>query len=598
MTAFLFVFGSLVFLSNDPDINENIEFEYPDFPSATIPDVDVFEKNQGFYIENKGQWDEDILFLASTSFGHIGLGKDSVFFDVRDIKEIERRPKNDFEMIDPMMEELPPELEITGHVVKYKFENARDIEPIGVDKLTQTNSYFIGNDSTKWASGVKTFRSVKYPELYDRIDLNYYFNEEGPKYDFILNPGAEVDDIKIRVEGHESLKIDNNSMSVLLPNGKSISDTGLISFYDDRKAPVIRTDFDLINDDTLKFELDEYDPTKKVIIDPLIFCTYIGTDVNDPAIHFQIGRNERIYILGSTISDSFPTSPGAYDRSHHGMQDYVAFIMDRHATEILNSTYIGGTNNDWPGSLFLDDSENFIITGYSNSINFPTTSGAFQESHGGNQDLVFLKLSNDCTDLVYSTYIGGSAGDSGGFYIEPNGDVFISGATSSLNFPTTTGAFDETYNGNPQDCFMMKFENNGTDIVFSTYIGGSDWDYSGGIKLDDQGNIVTCSLTGSADFPTTTGAFDRMLGGGRDGYVLKLKSDGSDLIFSTFVGGSNMDNAQGFDMNENGDIIVVGVTASPDFPNTTCAYDQTFNGDRDLIEKRWFRCSIIYIHWW
>jgi hypothetical protein len=227
--------------------------------------------------------------------------------------------------------------------------------------------------------------------------------------------------------------------------------------------------------------------------------------------------------------------------------------------------------------------DNAYVTGATSSADFPTTPGAFDITLGGPSDVFVTKLNASGSALIYSTFLGGTGLDRGiDIAVDGRGRAYVTGETSSADFPTTPGAFDITLGG-PSDVFVTKLNASGSALVYSTFLGGSDSDAGLGIAVGTRDRAYVTGETRSADFPTTPGAFDRTLGGSNDAFVTKLKASGSALVYSTFLGGSNLDLGFGIAVDGEGRAYVTGITASPTYPTTPGAFDTTFNGGEDAF---------------
>ena len=236
----------------------------------------------------------------------------------------------------------------------------------------------------------------------------------------------------------------------------------------------------------------------------------------------------------------------------------------------------------------MDTSGNAYVTGYTDSTNFPTTTGAFQTTFSGSIDAFVTKLNSSGTGLLYSTYLGGSDFDFGyGIALDSSGNAHVAGETASTDFPTTAGAFQTTYAGGDRDAFVTELNATGTSLLYSTYLGGSGYDRSahlGDIALDSFGNAYIVGDTDSSDFPTTAGAFQTTHGGGgRDAFVTKLNATGSSLTYSTYLGGSALDFGSGLAVDSSGNAYLTGATESFDFPTTAGAFQATLAGDGDAF---------------
>jgi hypothetical protein len=251
-------------------------------------------------------------------------------------------------------------------------------------------------------------------------------------------------------------------------------------------------------------------------------------------------------------------------------------------SDLVWSTFLGGSNGDFSYGIVLDDCGNSYVTGKTFSPDFPTATGEFNSEHEG-WDVFVVKLNPTGSALEYIAILGGSDNDEGrGIVLDDDDNAYVGGWTRSSNFPTTTGAFDISYNGD-YDVFMAKLDPTGSILLYATFIGGSDEDRSYSIAVDGLGNAYATGRTWSANFPTTVGAYDVAFNGVEDVFVVKLNSDGSDLDYSTFLGGSSWDRGYDIAVGNVGNAYVTGVTWGEGFPTTTGAYDITHNGERDIF---------------
>jgi hypothetical protein len=231
----------------------------------------------------------------------------------------------------------------------------------------------------------------------------------------------------------------------------------------------------------------------------------------------------------------------------------------------------------------VDSSGNAYITGATGSSDFPTTTGALQTTFGGSGGNAFVsKLNSTGSTLLYSTYLGGSSGGDGAFGIavDSSGNAYITGLTTSSDFPTTTGALQTTFGGGGGNAFVSKLDSTGSALVYSTYLGGSSFlgDGGVGVAVDSSGNAYITGATGSSDFPTTAGALQTAFVGQTDAFVSKLKSTGSALIYSTYLGGSGFDNGRGVAVDSPGNAYITGQTTSNNFPTTPGALQTSLRG--------------------
>jgi hypothetical protein len=302
------------------------------------------------------------------------------------------------------------------------------------------------------------------------------------------------------------------------------------------------------------------------------------------------------YLTGFTESSDFPTTAGAFDTTFNGSTDVFVLKLDPTGASLVYSTFVGGSGHDGElggdhvgGGIAVDAAGAAYVTGLTLSADFPTTGGAFDTTINSGvanfvADAFVTKVNAAGTALVYSTFLGGSADDTGHrVAVDAAGAAYVTGNTDSPDFPTTVAAFDTTISGS-RDAFVTKLDPTGTSLVYSTFLGGSSYDEGMGIAVDATGAAYVAGIAGSTDFPTTAGAFDTTFNGGHgDFFVAKLDPTGTPLVYSTFLGGSGFDGngsifGGGITVDPTGAVYVAASTSSPDFPTTGGAFDTTFNG--------------------
>ena len=256
-------------------------------------------------------------------------------------------------------------------------------------------------------------------------------------------------------------------------------------------------------------------------------------------------------------------------------------------SHLIWSTYLGGSSNqEGIRDIAVDDTGAVYVTGFTRSEDFPVSPGVFDETHNGSFDIFVAKLSPDGTALDFCLFLGGEGKDQPyGIVVDETGAVYIAGRTDSPDFPTTPGAFDRTYNGGwndvtRYDAFVAKISPDGSALVYSTYLGGANYDGPGGLVVDDAGCVYVAGRSDSWNFPTTAGAFDTTYNEGvgtADVFVTKLSADGASSLYSTFIGGTLSDSADGIAIDALGNAYVCGGTGSEDFPTTANAFTPIFN---------------------
>jgi hypothetical protein len=314
----------------------------------------------------------------------------------------------------------------------------------------------------------------------------------------------------------------------------------------------------------------------------LVYSTFLGgTDIDD-ARGIAVDAGGAAYVTGETVSADFPTTAGALSRTSRGAYDVFVTKLNAAGSALAYSTYLGGTQVDDGERVAVDASGNAFVVGFTSSIDFPVTAGAFDTTANGAFDVFVAKLNPSGSGLIYSTYLGGNDFDSvGGLAIDDAGNAYVAGGTGSLNFPTTAGAFDTTPDGS--DAFLTKVNAAGSALVYSTVLGGTASDGANGVDVDGAGNAWLTGITSSANFPVTAGAADASFNGVADVFIAELNAAGSSLLYSTYLGGAQSDSGNDVAIDSAGDVYVTGHTYSIDFPATTGAFDTIFNGDPSIF---------------
>ena len=321
----------------------------------------------------------------------------------------------------------------------------------------------------------------------------------------------------------------------------------------------------------------------------LVYSTVIQRATDADGVAIDAGGNA--YVTGGTHRDDFPATPGAFDRTRSGGRDRYVLKLNATGSALVYATYLGGSADETLNlghagdkRIAVDGAGQAYVTSGTESADFPTTPGAHDRVLGGPQDAFVTKLNADGSSLAYSSYLGGSGAESDAVVaVDAGGRAHVAGETTSLDFPATPGAFDTTYGGGTWDGYVARFTADGSGLSYATYVGGAAGELGRGIALDREGHAYFTGGTSSLDFPTTPGAHDRTKEGSTDAFVTKVSPDGTGLAYSTLVGGTGEDQAEGIAVNARGEVHITGLTYSPDFPTTADAIDSTL-AQSDLFD--------------
>ncbi len=316
----------------------------------------------------------------------------------------------------------------------------------------------------------------------------------------------------------------------------------------------------------------------------IAYSRMLGGSAPDQASKIALGSSGNVFIAGYTFSSDFPTTSGAFDRTYNG-GSIDAFVAELGPDgSLIYSTFLGGDADDYGGGITVDAAGRAYFTGYTESSDFPTTPSAFDRTINGISDVVVVCLDPNGASQLYSTFVGGRGIDIGyDIAVDGAGSAVLTGQTSSLDFPTTPGAFRPFYGEGRADAFVVRVAPNGGELEYCTYLGGTEFDDAKGLVLDSEGNAYVVGRTESFDFPTTEGAYDRSYNGGRDAFVTKLSADGATLVYATFLGGGGEEEGGGIVLDPSGGAFVTGWTFSDDFPTTAQAFDPSYNGNYDAF---------------
>jgi len=408
-----------------------------------------------------------------------------------------------------------------GRALRMQFLHATTSAHIaGYAALPGKSHYLLGNDPQQWRTDISTYAQVEYRDIYPGVTLVYYGNQRCLEYDLMVAPGADPGAIALRFDGALGLRID--------AQGNLFVDLG---------------------DGELRLQK------------PRVYQEWQGVR------QLLEGR----YLVRDNQEVGFQVA--AYDRSR-------VLVID---PPLDYSTYLGGTSADEGIAIAVDSGGNAYVTGVTIPPKFPTTPEAFQPAVANGPDAYVTKL-NATGSAVYSTHLGGTGVDEGfGIAVDSTGNAYVTGQTSSPNFPTTPGAFQPAFAGGGFDTFVTKLNAAGSALVYSTYLGGTSFDFGFRIAVDSAGNAYATGYTDSRNFPTTPGAFQRAVGGALDAFVTKLNATGSALVYSTYLGGTGAEYDLGIAVDSGGNAYVTGHTDSRNFPTTPDAFQPALAGADDAF---------------
>ena len=610
---------------------------------------------QLIFVENVGQFQPQVRFQVTSGTGTVFLTEAGVWYSL--LKPAQSAS-------DPFGGRKPPLESSQGLNVRMGFVGANPRPVVsGFDRLPTEVSYFQGRDQADWRTNVPAWGGVRYEDLYPGLDVEITSDHGFLVQRVVARPGADPSVVRLRLEGPEKVTV-AQGLGLKGPAGYLPADISA-AFHRllGGSGPDLFSAQNLLVSSTagqfvlplltVEGRMPEREPTitrvgpgtfevSSPYVSPrhsdvslqssghydvygLGYSTFLGGGDYEAGTDIAVDSSGAAYVTGATTSSDFPSTSGAFDQDQNGgtcgSGSYTYTCPDVFVTKLnadgsmAYSTFIGGAGPDLGMSIFVDGSGAAYVTGSTTSPDFPT-GDAYDDTCGTDgscnsdgeddyPDAFVVKLNADGTVLAYSTFLGGSAQDSGaGVEVDDSGAAYVTGLTHSFNFTTTVGALQPVFGGGTcgqdadtypcSDAFVVKLDTDGSSLVYSSFLGGNNSDSGGGIAVDGSGSAYLTGATASSTFATTVGAFQQTFGGGTcgtepdtypcpDAFVTKISADGSAAAYSTFLGGSGSDSGSDVAVDASGDAYLTGSTGSADFPTTDGAFDPTHNGGTDAF---------------
>jgi len=525
-----------------------------------------FTENQGQLQDNNGNTVSDVKFYGRQ--GRVNLfcraGKISLVFT-----STTNAPEQISEASGVVLnhQKNPVPSSITINRTDLVLENSNiNAKVIASDQQETYLNYVNATGAESGFKDVKTFKTITYKNIYPNIDMVLHSINEGLKYEFVVYPGGNVNDIRIKWNGINNLKIaKNGGISYAFALGSMVESSPVC--YQGKN--IIGSNF-IKSGELVGFNIKDYDRSATLVIDPsLTWGTYFGGGAADVSNAVATDVTGNVYITGYTLSTSGIATSGAFLTSNAGTDAFIAKFNNSGALKW--ATYYGNGSETGTG-IAIDNNGNAFITGNTSSSAGIATSGAYQTSYGGSIDAFLAKF--DSTGVrKWGTYFGGSGADGGyGVAVDGSGNVYFTGKTASSSGIATSGA-NQTSLGGSSDAFLAEFTNSGA-CKWSTYYGGTGADIAYGIAVNGSVNIYITGSTNSKSSMATAGAFQTAEAGSNDAFLAKFNGSGS-LQWGTYFGGNSDDFAQGVALDGFGNAVITGYTGSSGGIATSGAY-QTF----------------------
>lgn len=540
-------------------------------PSAVNAErIPLFYENQGQITQTDGQPSRDVLYYAQYNDCSIYILSDrlSFVFEEIDAEYPERTPSNRHR-------------ELSGNIRMHRVDmlwlggnqNA-EVIPGSTEGMRKN---FYGPNHPDGVTGLVGAIDLTIANIYPNIDMVLRFIGGNLKYDFVVHPGGDPDQIILGFDGGDGVELNaEGELKVQTSLGEFAEGAPFTFQVDESGMNEIECNYVLENN-TVRFDLGAYNADKELIIDPLRkWSTYCGGSNYEWLNKIDVGTSGDLYACGMTVSANFPVTTGAFQGTiaSAGMDDMFLSRMKPDGS-IVWATYYGGSSSEESSDITLDSIEDVHVIGTSISNDFPATWG----SPVGGRDIVILHF--DSTGNRIKTTMFGGYIDDYGYGIEhiPGGGFYLVGETYSPNFPVTW-SFQTSLSGS-SDCFMVRLHQQGY-INYSTYLGGTSYEAAFDVEVDSNKAALISGYTYSTNFPVTSGCYQGANAGNGDAFLTKVDFNGS-MLWSTYFGGSAADVSWAIAVDDSNNTYLTGETWSNDLPITPGILHDSLDGNSDII---------------
>jgi hypothetical protein len=473
------------------------------------------------------------------------------------------------------------------------------IEPL--DRLPTQTNYFIGNRAN-WHTDVSQYSRVAYRSVYPGVDVVYYGTSDQLEYDFLLSPGADPAAIRLRFQGADHVRVNEAGDLVIEAGSAQFLQKRPLLYQQDahtsQRSPV-EGHYRLLPGGMVALDVSRYDRSRPLVIDPVVtYASFLGGSATDQINQVITDSKGLIYVVGYTDSTNLQPTPTGVSGANAGDNDAFVAIFNPASyfgRSLTYLTYLGGSNNDAATGIALDSADNLYVTGTTSSMDFPTAGNAVQTALAlGTTETafnpnVFVSVISQSNGLVYSTYYGGTGGDYPyGIGLDAQGNIYVGGTTSSTDFPVTSNAYAAVLWG-PSDVFVLELNVSATAALYATYIGGENADDGRGFAVTPTGQVYFAASTLSTEFPLAGYAYQNYLSGIENIVIGELdltKSGNQSLVYSTYFGGTTIDEVRQLILDPSGNVLLTGWTLSSDFPVTANAMESQFGGAGNAFVAR------------
>ncbi|NQX91003.1 MAG: hypothetical protein HRT74_02490, partial [Flavobacteriales bacterium] len=537
------------------------------------------------YVENAGQWDDAVHFRMELGTGAMWVEESALTY-IQLSDAYFSRFHND----------NPQELSGSiGHAWKMNFVGGNSSIAVAKNQKPHYYNYHLGNDPSRWASGVHPSTQGLLKEMYPGIDVLMHASDLGPKYDFKVAPGVDPSVIILEYEGLDGISFRDGDLVLKTSIGEVIEKAPFAFQLIDGSFKEVECSYQL-DGFQVRFELGEYDPEYPLTIDPEIsFSTYIGSPSSNFGFTAADDADGNMIAGAAVFGAGYQTTVGAIDTEFvsiiDGYMDVAVSKFNEDGSALIYSTYLGGEGLEMPHSIVGDNDGNYIVMGTTGSNTFPTTIGAYQTimaggpefsfasifvsaSHAESCDFFLTKFSGVDDTLEASTYVGGygldgiNVGDNlaynygdlfrGEVNVDDQGRIYVASCTQSINFPMAGTSLQDSPQGE-LDAIVFRLDPSLSQLQYATYLGGTGHDAAYAVQLDSDENLVVSGGTKSPEFPMSNGSpYDPDFNGDVDAFIIKFAVNSSAPAGSTFYGTSNYDQAHFLQLDPDDNIYIYG----------------------------------------
>ena len=565
------------------------------------------------FVENAGQWPEAFSHKVRLKYG-------AVFIEENGLKAHLFKPSDLDHIYGEELHHLQnrEEIPVHHHAFKQRWIDSKTPFISSNNPFEHVYNYFKGNDQTRWRGNVKAYQEVVLDGVYKNISVHYKNADDRLKYNWVVAPGGNPNQIKWTYDGADTVWIENNKVIISTSVGYVTEELPEVFTTHGFQKELVQASF-TIKGQVCSFNIGQYNTQDTLIIDPVVvFASFSGSLADNWGFTATYDAQGHLFGGGIVMAAGYPVTTGAFQSSHGNPTapavgatfgiDCGITKFNQQGTALLFSTYLGGNGQDQPHSMFTDQSGNLYIMGVTGSDNFPVSAGAYQSTFntgdfvqingyqfGNGSDLFITKLSANGSSLLASTYLGGTKNDGinlgivanysdqfrGEIVLDKNSNVFITASTNSTDFPLKNAA--QSTNGGKQDAIVCKLNPNLSALLWSTYFGGAEDDAGYGIKEGTNGNVYICGGTEGSTFPNTSGTVNPAYNGGtRDGFVASFNENTGAHLKATYFGTQTYDQTFLIDLDKFNNVYVFGQTLGT-YTTTPGVYFNT-NG-REFIHK-------------